>query len=205
MLISVKHRFVFLCMPKCASTSTEAALEPCCEIRLGGNPKLKHVNLRDYLGNVAPFLRHYFGSTIDEFDILCLFRHPIGWLNSWYRFRQKEAQQGKRRGPGPNIMDLTFQDYLELYANDKRGPVHVGRQIDRITDDNGQLGRIVLFRYENYARFLDYLSRKTGRSIAEKRLNISPGEPTDISHYNSYLLSEKIGPDWAVYQSIPEQ
>ena len=56
MIISLKRKFAFLCMPKCASTSTENALRRLADIRIGGLPGMKHLNYRGYEKYVVPLI-----------------------------------------------------------------------------------------------------------------------------------------------------
>lgn len=202
MLISTKHKFVLISMPKCASTSTEAALAKFCNLRLSGEPKLKHSSFSDYQKYFLPYLQLKLGKLADELEVVSLFRHPISWLNSWYRFRIKEANAGQYRRPGLALATMTFDDFLDRYTNDAGFPTRVGRQVDRLMDQHGAIGKVTLFRYEGYDEFLEYLSARFGRSIRSKQLNASPGERADISPYLHYVEHPRIAPDWAVYRSI---
>ena len=189
-------------MPKCASSSTEAALSRACNVRLAGDPKLKHTSYREYQKFILPYLKVKLGSKADDLEVISLFRHPIGWLDSWYRFRIKEAKAGKYRRHAETLIGLTFADFLERYTSGAGGPIRVGRQLDRLKSKDGSIGRITLFKYEEYEQFLQYLSGRVGRTIALKQLNVSPGERADVSAYLHFLEHPKIAPDWAVYQTI---
>jgi len=202
MLVSIKHEFVLISMPKCASTSTEAALARRSDVRLGSHPKLKHSSLRDYKEYILPLLRFKLGDDVEKWEIISLFRHPIAWLNSWYRFRLREAEAGQPSDLRSFTTGLTFEEFLERYANSLEGPVRFGRQIDRILDVDGNVGKITLFRYEDYDAFLQYLSKKMNQRIEPKKLNVSPTDPTDISAYQHFVDHPKIAADWAVYRTI---
>ena len=84
MRISTKASFVFLSMPKSASTSVEKALKPHCEIAFEG-PGIKHLNARKYHDVIKPMLKALMPNK--TFETICLYREPISFIHSWYRYR----------------------------------------------------------------------------------------------------------------------
>src|SRR5260370_33028597 len=93
MLISIKHKFVFICVPKCASTSIETALKQHANIVLGGVPRLKHTTYAEYRQYLLPFFAMKIGTSIESCQPVALFREPIDWLFSWYSFRSRTDLQ----------------------------------------------------------------------------------------------------------------
>ena len=53
MLISLEHRLLFVCVPKCASTSIETALQPYTDINLRGTPGLQVIERPEAEGYVG--------------------------------------------------------------------------------------------------------------------------------------------------------
>ena len=77
MLVSLRHRLVLLAMPKCASTSLEAALAGKVDVVISKNPSAKHTPFRKY----DRFLRRYFETFTDgPLEVVSLFRQPEDWL-----------------------------------------------------------------------------------------------------------------------------
>ena len=81
MRVNIDYKFIFLCMPKCASTSIEATLNPYSQLYTSRHPKVKHTNDSKYQRFIKPFLNQ------DDIEVVCLMREPISWLHSWYRYR----------------------------------------------------------------------------------------------------------------------
>ena len=88
MLVSLKHKLVLLAMPKCASTALEAALAPHVDVVISRNPAAKHTPFRKY----DRFLRRYFETyTEGPLEVVSLFREPVDWLRSWWRYRSRDG------------------------------------------------------------------------------------------------------------------
>lgn len=87
MLISAKYNFVFLCTPKCASSSIETMLRRYSDISLVGPPFFRHTNYRIYSKYLKPYLMET--GKIKNIETICLIREPLSWLHSWYRFRAR--------------------------------------------------------------------------------------------------------------------
>jgi hypothetical protein len=94
MIVSQTHGFVFICLPKCASTSTEAILRPYADIMTGGRPDYKHMTYRKYERFLKPLMRSKLKNKSELPEVVCLFREPVDWLHSWYRYRQRNSLQG---------------------------------------------------------------------------------------------------------------
>ena len=188
-------------MPKCASTSTEAILRPYADIMTGKSPEFKHMAFRKYQRFLEPLMRSKLKSDDALPEVVSLFREPVDWLYSWYRYRQRdELQQGA--GRVKSTRDISFVQFAEQYVSEQPSPpARVGRQVNMLKDKNGNIGKITLFRYENYESFLDYMSDKVGARLRAPVLNQSPSsgksEPPDLP-----FLKEFLREDYAVYDAI---
>jgi hypothetical protein len=202
MIIAPKYGFVFLSMPKCASTSTEAMLRPYGQIVTSDAPEFKHLPYRGYERFFKPLLQEKLKQRANKLEIICLFREPVDWLHSWYRYRQRDELEQMARRRKNSTKNLTFEEFAREHVSDSPQPfAKVGRQIRFIQDKNGNLGNITLFRYEDYDKFLEYMSGKIGEPLAAPRMNISPvgeeKERPDLPFLTEYLADE-----YRVYSSI---
>jgi hypothetical protein len=165
-------------MPKCASTSTEKVLRPFGQITTDSEPAFKHFNYRQYKRFFTPILATRLRDKPepnDQIEIVCLFREPVDWVNSWYRYRTRRALATMPGGKRKSTANMSFEEFSREYVSSNPRPfAHVGRQIDFIKDKHGQIGDIKVFRYEKYEDFLAYMAKKVGKPLAAPKLNVSP-------------------------------
>ena len=187
MLVSVKSRFVFLCMQKCASTSIEAMLRPFCEISMG--QPFKHTDYRTYKKQLEPYLTDR--SQVDRFETVCLVREPLSWLHSWYRFRSRlAAKDPKHPAHQNNTFGMSFAEFVEAYMSPSPPPfAHVGCQFDLVKDETNNIGVDTLFQYEKIGEFCGYMSGKIGQHLEMQYRNVSP-KASYRSH--TYLVLDRI-------------
>lgn len=202
MIISSTHGFVFICMPKCASTSTEAILGPYADIMTGKSPEYKHLSYKKYEKHFEPLVRAKLKGDGEAPEIVTLFREPVDWLYSWYRYRQRDSLQ---HGPGraKSTVNMSFEEFARQYVSGSPSlPARVGRQINMVKDKHGNIGKITIFRYENYDAFLDHMSAKLGKRLKARVLNKSPSlakaAPPDLPFLRDFLSE-----DYALYNSLP--
>ncbi len=197
MLVSLKHRLVILAMPKCASTSLELALAGRMDIVISGNPAAKHTPYRKY----DRFLRRYFESfTNGPLDVICLFREPLDWLRSWWRYRGRDdVPDGQVSARG-----WSFEDFVRAYAGDRRGPAAVGGQARFVSDRDGGLGVDRIFRYDEFEHFIDYLEGRLATRIELDRLNVSPlpQGASGISDAGRAIADRAMGREYEIYRMI---
>lgn len=172
MLISLKHGFVFFCTPKCASNSIELMLKAHCEVHLRGNPQLRHTNVRQWNSHVLPYLADIGGVT--HLETVAVFRHPVSWLASWYRFR---ARYDLRSRDDPrSTANLTFAEFVEAYVAEQPPPyaAGIGSQYDFVKTANDEIGIEHLFSYRNLDALVEFFSQRTGCRLRLKSINVSP-------------------------------
>lgn len=88
MLVFIEKNLVFLSMPKTASTAFIAALTPYASMIIKSPPGVKHMNLRRFDNRLRPLIEKNQSVPIET---LAVIRHPLDWLGSWYRYRQRNA------------------------------------------------------------------------------------------------------------------
>jgi len=169
--VSLEHRFVFLCTPKCASCSIEAMLRPYVDMDLKGAPSVRHTNVRQFRRHLKPFLVAVAPDTV--FETVALIREPVSWLYSWYRFRARNALRAKKHIHCTS--HVTFSEFVEAYlANQQPAFARVGSQSEFLTDEDGNLGIDHLFAYENAQALVTFFSERLGRRLALRSINVSP-------------------------------
>lgn len=204
MLISLRHKFVFLCMPKCASTSTERVLGKYAQLRSDGHPAFKHTTYRKYKKFLLPYIETKLKNAQEELEVLCLFREPIDWLNSWYRYRSRSALLDPN-SPGHNNYagNMTFYEFAEEYVSGSPRPfAKLGRQYKFICDKNGKPGDITVFPYEQYDKFISHMSSKIGENIKPRHANRSPKPGKDYDLEKLKFLKEYLKDEYEFYNSI---
>ncbi len=230
MLLSVKHKFAFLCVPKCGSTSVERALKPYADARLAGHPSLKHVSARKFHSHIRPLLHK--ADPAGEIETFCIIREPIDWLRSWYQYRSR-AQLADRSHPQHlhHTGGLTFRDFAEAYLNPEQPEfARLGSQYEFVTLGNGTIGVNRIFRLDQMDSLAAFLSSKTGKEIRIPRANRSGGkgggaglgrwlrrgesagprgqEAAEIASLPEALLARlrtRFAPDLALYESLRDQ
>ncbi|MCU0899541.1 MAG: sulfotransferase family protein [Cypionkella sp.] len=104
MLISVKHKFLFVANTKAASTSIEAILGPYAEISRPGGPQGKHLPL----SKIRYDYRFLFTTPDHPFESFFRFgvmREPMDWILSWFRYRRGNQVAA------PLPADMSFEQF----------------------------------------------------------------------------------------------
>ncbi len=154
MLISHKHKFIFIHIQKTAGTSISSALNPLCE---ESYPSMKHWS--------AVKIKEKFGSNIwNEYFKFTFIRNPYERLFSWYNMIDKS-----RGNPGPNIFHSYIQKNIHSFSSfimddknfqgiHKLPPQRVS-QFKKISE-NGRVIVDFIGRYENINEDFSYICEK---------------------------------------------
>lgn len=174
MLVSLEHRFAFLCNRKCASTSIETMLRAHGDIRIVRPPALRHLNFRIYEARVLPLIEATVGAA--DLETICVVREPLSWLYSFYRFRSRYALRNPSNPDyARSTADVDFAEFLES-AMQPEPPryARIGSQFDFARTPDGEVGIDRIFLHEHLDEAVDYLAAKVGRSLHLGYQNISP-------------------------------
>jgi hypothetical protein len=167
MLVFRDARLVYLATPRTGSTAIEAALAPQAALAALRPPLMKHTSVRRYRRFVGPYLA---AAAKAEFEVVAQMREPRDWLASWYRFR------GRPEGvePEKSTAGVSFDDFVNAWCDDDPPAfARVGSQARFLAPENGaRVDR--LYRYEDMAAFLAYLSGRLGQRVQAERLNAAP-------------------------------
>lgn len=197
MIASLKHRFALLSMPKCASEALETALGPHADVVFRDPPTIKHCNYRRYARYVQPFFER-FGDVTPE--TLCLFREPLDWLNSWWRYRQRPFLDGK-----PNsTKGQSFDRFVQLYL-DAEGPAStIGRQSRFVVDRDHQVAVDHLFRYDEIGSLTAWIEERTGWDVTLDRVNVSPtvSAAATLAPETRARAAAELARDFEIYDAI---
>lgn len=194
MLVFRKENLVFLAVPKTGTTALEGALAPRASIVVREPADLKHSPCYRFQRFLVPYLRV---ANVGELEMMAIIRHPVDWLGSWYRYRQRDDLDGTAR----STKGLTFDDFVLEYCKGKPAPyAEVGSQAKFVTDKDGELGVRYLFRYEAQDRIIKFLTDRLGPFPTPKRLNSSPEMNLNLSPQVLEKLHRKREEEFAIWE-----
>jgi len=194
------HGFVMLSMPKCASTTLVSSLKGDAEILMRVNPKLKHMNCRTFTNKMGPVLANA-GYKRGDYELVTLFREPVSWLESWWRYRQRPALAEKDDGKWTG--DTSFERFVLDHIEGAPGAIR-GRQARFVSlDDTFALGVDRIFALERPDAWQGYIDRKLGREVELKTKNwsTSRAEP-DLTSQTRTRLLEHYAPEYDIWQHL---
>lgn len=193
-LVFWEQKLVFFATPKTGTTAIEMALRPDAGIAITDPPIVKHTPVYRYMR----FLRPYFAACgAENLETMAMVRHPVDWLGSWYRYRQRDDLA---RHPN-STRDISFDDFVRGYLKREQPAfAQVGSQAKFLTNGEGEVEVTHLFRYEDQPRALAFLERRLGREIALKRLNESPRRELSLRPRLEARLREELPQEFAVWE-----
>lgn len=175
MYISTKFEFAFLCLPKCASTSIEAAIAPFCNIMFTGQPSLKHINVKAYDRYIAPLHNNRVqGGKLESF---CIMREPLNWINSWYRYLSREELANPQHPQHQKYTgNMSYEEFIEAYLSSGKRPsyANISRPHEFVINATGKIGIDRIFPLEKIDKIEEFLSNKLRNPVALPKKNISP-------------------------------
>ena len=204
MIALPSHGFVMLSMPKCASTSIVRALSGQAEVVLRGNPKLKHMNCRLFHQRMMPILRHA-GYPRKDYELVSLFREPVEWLESWWRYRSRPAILDER--PHHYTGDLSFEEFAAAYvAGDRSVTRNVGRPARFLSlSDDLDLGVDRIFALDRPDAWQSWLEERMGGTVEIRTANRSSErrEP-ELTAATRAALTDFFKPEYEIHARLAE-
>jgi hypothetical protein len=186
-------------MPKCASTSLEESLWEHCEFVISGSPRLKHLPLKVYERYIGRLLARRIGKT-EAFEKLCLFREPLDWLFSWYRYRMRTELAGSDR----HTLSISFAQFLnEHFSATPARYARILPQSSYVKNTEGRYDAITLYRYEDIAALVAELEFRLKTRMAWTHVNTSPHAAFDLTQQEAGEAREKLRVEYEIYESIP--
>jgi hypothetical protein len=204
MLISIRHKFVLVAMPKCASTALETALKRHCDVSLGGSSsQLKHLPYSMFELHLMPLLRERLGDKA-VCEPLSLFREPLEWLFSWYKYRTRpelvDADHRRQKNYSGNV---SFAEFLNEHFSKRPAPfARMARQSSFVQNSRGQTDEVTLYRYEDIGALVRDLESRVGKSLALKIKNRSPERSFDMPEAQIREARRVLHREYEIYDAI---
>lgn len=205
MLISHKHKFIFIHIYKNAGMSITTALMPLAAnpIQLEAHRALsKYFNISRLDPTPYRLHRHMRASevisklgkdTFDSYFSFAVVRNPWDWLVSIYTYKYKTRHDHHH----DLIKDFSsFDEYIRWRCSGKW--VH---QKDFIFDESGKQLVSFIGRFENLDEDFQYICSKIGASISLPKVNVSKTKPYQ-AYYNEEtkeLVRQAFAPDIALF------
>jgi hypothetical protein len=203
MQLSTQYGFAFLCAPKCASSSIESVIAPYCNVNFSGPGGLKHITARDYRDTIYRYHRRALSQRpIEAFSI---FREPVEWLFSWYRYRQRDDIKQPDHPFHRNYTgNMSFEDFVDGYLREEQRPTfaNVGDQARFHTLKGGQIGVERIYGMHRLDQVAAYLSERLGVVIELPVKNKAPEMAMTLSASKATALKQTLAQDYAIWQRI---
>lgn len=197
MLVFMKEKLVFLSVPKTGTTAFQTALGPRADIVVSNPPELKHAPLYRYNRFFRPMFEK--ACKIEDMETLAVMRHPVDWLGSWYRYRQRPFLQGKPNG----THGISFDAFVLAYCQAQRpGYASVGSQAKFLEARPNGTSITHLFRYEDQARLIAFLEDRLQVTLKLGRENVSPEMSLALSPEVEQTYRRACPEEFALYDSI---
>ena len=196
MLVFWKEKLVLLAVPKTGTTAIEAALSGKASMIISDPPELKHAPVYRY----NRFFRPMFEKACKaEMQTFALMREPISWLGSWYKYRQRPFLDGK-----PNsTATITFDEFVLAYMKGEKPPfANVGSQVRFLEPRPNGTKVDHLFRYEDVDKWTSFLEERFDQTMTFERLNVSQGEPPELSSDVEKRFRRKMSDEFDLWDSI---
>lgn len=204
MQLSIKHKFAFLCIPKCGSTTVERAIRAHCKTSLGGHPSLKHINAHRFQKLIRPLLR--VADPRGEIETFCIMREPLDRLKSWFAYRSRLGIRNPSRSTGA----MDFAEFVEAHMDPERShAIAIGSQSKFIRLHNGRIGVDHIFRLDQMDTVAGYLSDKLGQPVDLKVANRSADKAArksdefDLPDDLRIRLMEHLADDYRIFNKLP--
>jgi len=196
-LLAPRHGFVFLAIPKTGTSAIETAFRPYAQVAPQGIPAIKHTKYAEFQRFLQPFLAAK-GFPRDSYEVVCVFREPIDWLSSWWRYRSR----GKLADPSnPKhhryTGDVTFEQFACAYMESDNREGHQSRFV-RARRGQTEIDRI--FRYDRLDLLVEFLCEKIGEDVDLEVKNVSPERSFSLSEECERELREFLQPEYRIYE-----
>lgn len=200
MIIAPTHGFVLLSVPKVASTSLDVALGGYHQAPPGPAPA-KHANVVSFHRHTVPRIERM-GFERGAYDVVALFRDPVGWLESWWRYRQRPdvRENNTERYTG----DRTFAEFVEGFLTDKASTGIKGRPAQFIAGDVSIAARVDrLFAVERPDVWTAWFAARVGSPLEVPRRNqASVRPPVDLPPSLEADLRSWFAPEYEVVEHL---
>ena len=200
MLLAPGKGFVFLATTKSGSTSIETAFMRHSQMILQKPPAIKHTTYAGFQRFLQPFLNSK-GFPRESYEVVCVFREPIDWLSSWWRYRSREKLANPLDPKHRNYTgDVSFEHFARAYMEGSEQFAQVGRPSQFVRPRSGQAEMDRIFRYDRLDLLVEYLCEKVGEEVEVGSANTSPERTFSLSEECEIDLREFFAPEYRVYE-----
>ncbi|QBX57179.1 hypothetical protein EXE58_18260 [Nocardioides seonyuensis] len=198
MMTFLQHGFVLLALPKTASTTLEGALAPYASLVVSSPPGRKHLPARGFLHELAPQLEEQ-GFPRDSYELVTMFREPVEWLESWWRYRAREDAR-----PGRSTAEMSFEAFASSYiSGDDAAPTPRGRPA-RFISAGGLVAVDRVFAVDRPDVWGRWFSERVGSPLEFGRRNTSDSRPAELSADLRADLLEHFAPEYDVWRRLQD-
>jgi hypothetical protein len=178
--------FVLLALPKTASTALERTLAPYATEAVSAPPGRKHTKAHALAEQ---------GQPRESYELVTMFREPIAWLESWWRYRAREDSR-------QSTADMTFEEFaLHYLAGHDDAPVPKGRPAKFIQAKGGVAVDRVL-AVERPEVWSAWFAERLGRPLDFERRNASTAERGELGFATREALVAHFAPEYAVWRRL---
>ena len=197
MLLAPRHGFVFLAIPKTGTSAIETAFRPYAQIAPQGIPAIKHTRYAEFQRFLQPFLAAK-GFPRESYEVVCVFREPIDWLSSLWRYRSREKLADPSSPKHHNFTGgVSFEQFARAYMEDGNQGM---RQSKYVRARRGQAEVDRIFRYDRLDLLVDFMCKKIGENVGVEIKNISPERSFSLSEECERELQEFLRLEYRIYR-----
>jgi hypothetical protein len=186
--------FVLLALPKTASTSLERTLSPYATEVVSAPPGRKHLPARGFVHTRAPVLADQ-GHPRESYELVTMFREPIAWLESWWRYRARDDSR-------QSTADLSFEEFAQAYlAGDEDAPVPKGRPA-KFIQAQGAVAVDRIFSVDRTDVWSGWFSERVGVPLEFERRNASGAERGELDAATRQALEAHFVAEYDVWHRL---
>jgi len=199
-LLAPGKGFVFLATTKSGSTSIETAFMSHSQMILRKPPVIKHTTYAGFQRFLQPFLKSK-GFPRESYEVVCVFREPIDWLSSWWRYRSREKLANPTDPKHGNYTgDVSFEQFARAYMEGSEQFAQVGRPSKFVRPRSGQAEMDRIFRYDRLDLLVEFLCEKVGEEVEVGSVNTSPERSFSLSEEREIELRKFFDPEYRIYE-----
>lgn len=195
MLLHLDGKFAYLALTKTGSTSVETALRPHCQIAFSGDHRVSHMPAHHFERFLRPYLEE---CGFHGIDTVAQIRHPVDWLESWWRYRSK-PQSGE---PWTDTSGVKFEQFALEYVNGEDRPyLGMHRPLGFVCDESGNQQADILFRYDDMKLLQEFLEHRIGQPLPLPRHNTSPRRWARLGRKARAQVEAFFAPEMSLWES----
>jgi len=163
-------------------------------------PAIKHTTYAGFQRYLQPFLKSK-GFPRESYEVVCVFREPIDWLSSWWRYRSREKLANPLDPKHRNYTgDVSFEHFARAYMEGSERFAKVGRPSKFVQPRQGEAEMDQIFRYDRLDLLVEFLCEKVGEEVEVGSANASPERTFSLSEECEIELREFFAPEYRVYE-----